>query len=246
MARARCAALQRLAACPAPGAAVAPCPASGTGTGSNAERMASRKDMSTSGMSPPYVVGVIGGSAAHVGGDAVTVSDGSMCSRYDTVCVCAATSNPCDAQAASGVIRRQATTARRFGLRGTYRGGVGTIRGIDDRGSPTRGGRANGTWPEFPHLRGMRMTPLDKILRRRMHQNRHQHPVDDRCDPAMIAVLRSQSPGARLAALDAMWRSAVTLVRAGVKAQHPDWSETMLCAETARRMANRHSSEAHA
>jgi hypothetical protein len=90
----------------------------------------------------------------------------------------------------------------------------------------------------------MRMTPLDKMLQRRMHQNRHQHPVDDRCDPAMIAVLRSQSPGARLAALDAMWRSAVTLVRAGVQAQHPDWPETMLCAETARRMANRHGSEA--
>lgn len=89
------------------------------------------------------------------------------------------------------------------------------------------------------------MTPFDIMPERRMHQDRHQHPVDDRCDPAMIAVLRMQSPGARLAALDAMWRSAVTLVRAGVKAQHPDWPETMLCAETARRMANRHGSEAH-
>ena len=88
------------------------------------------------------------------------------------------------------------------------------------------------------------MSSLDKMTKPRMQQIRHQHPIDDRCDPAMIAVLRSQSPGARLAALDAMWRSAVTLVRAGVQAQHPDWPETMLCAETARRMANRHGSEA--
>jgi hypothetical protein len=70
--------------------------------------------------------------------------------------------------------------------------------------------------------------------------------------PAVTLVAFLAPPGcdksvacARLAALDAMWRSAVTLVRAGVQAQHPDWSETMLCAETARRMANRHGSEAH-
>lgn len=63
------------------------------------------------------------------------------------------------------------------------------------------------------------------------------HPTDDRCDPAMIAVLRSQSPAAKLATLDAMWRSAVAFVRSGVKAQHPSWSEAAVCAETARRMA---------
>jgi hypothetical protein len=77
-----------------------------------------------------------------------------------------------------------------------------------------------------------------------MHPTRH-HPADDRCDPAMLAVLRSQTPGARLASLDAMWRSAVTLVRAGVKAQHPDWPEELLATETARRMASRHGSEVH-
>lgn len=77
-----------------------------------------------------------------------------------------------------------------------------------------------------------------------MHPSGTSHPANDRCDPDMVAALRLQSPGARLAALDAMWRSAVTLVRCGVKAQHPDWSEAMLAAETARRMAGREGSEA--
>jgi hypothetical protein len=63
------------------------------------------------------------------------------------------------------------------------------------------------------------------------------HPVHDRCDPALIGVLRSQSPSARLATLDALWRSAVALVRCGVTAQHPDWPEAHIAAETARRMA---------
>lgn len=72
-----------------------------------------------------------------------------------------------------------------------------------------------------------------------MDAPRLSHPADDRCDPAMVEVLRAQPPSARLAALDAMWRSAVALVRAGVKAQHPDWSDAMLSAETARRMAGR-------
>ena len=64
------------------------------------------------------------------------------------------------------------------------------------------------------------------------------HPIDDRCDPAMVAVLRSRSPAAKLATLDAMWRSAVAFVRSGVKAQHPDWSEAAVCTEAARRMAH--------
>jgi hypothetical protein len=34
-----------------------------------------------------------------------------------------------------------------------------------------------------------------------------------------------------------MWRSAVALVRCGVTAQHPDWPEARIAAETARRMA---------
>lgn len=76
------------------------------------------------------------------------------------------------------------------------------------------------------------------MMQERMRtQSATSHPTDDRCDPAMIAVLRSQSPAAKLATIDAMWRSAVAFVRSGVKAQHPGWSEAAVCAETARRMA---------
>lgn len=60
----------------------------------------------------------------------------------------------------------------------------------------------------------------------------------------MIKVLKSQTPGARLSALDAMWRCAVVVVRSGVKSQHPGWTDAMVSAETARRMAGRHGSEA--
>ncbi|MBL9118562.1 MAG: hypothetical protein JNL80_01455 [Phycisphaerae bacterium] len=71
------------------------------------------------------------------------------------------------------------------------------------------------------------------------------HPVDDRCDPALLAVLRSQPASAKLAALDAMWRSAVSLVRCGVLAQRPGWTETEVTAETARRMACRSGTDGH-
>ncbi|MDZ4756221.1 MAG: hypothetical protein SGJ11_17230 [Phycisphaerae bacterium] len=71
------------------------------------------------------------------------------------------------------------------------------------------------------------------------------HPADDRCDPALLAVLRSQPASAKLSALDALWRSAVTLVRCGVAAQHPGWSEDKVAAETARRMACRSGADGH-
>jgi hypothetical protein len=69
------------------------------------------------------------------------------------------------------------------------------------------------------------------------------HPADDRCDPELLAVLRAQPAGARLATLDALWRSAVTFVRCGVAAQHPDWPEDKLAAETARRLAGRYGTD---
>lgn len=53
----------------------------------------------------------------------------------------------------------------------------------------------------------------------------------------MIAVLRAQTPAARLATLDALWRSGVAFVRSGVAARHPDWTEARIAAETARLMA---------
>ncbi len=65
----------------------------------------------------------------------------------------------------------------------------------------------------------------------------HGHAADDRCDAAMVAVLRAQSPACRLATLDGMWRSARTFVMAGIRAQHPDWPDERVAKETAFRMA---------
>jgi len=63
------------------------------------------------------------------------------------------------------------------------------------------------------------------------------HPSDDRCDDELIAVLRAQPPARKLATLDAMWSSAVDLVGAGVRAQHPTWDDALVSREVARRMA---------
>ena len=65
-----------------------------------------------------------------------------------------------------------------------------------------------------------------------------QHELADRCDPALIAILRRQTPAQKLAVLDGMWRSARTLVAAGVRAQHPTWSEANLAQEVAARMSH--------
>jgi hypothetical protein len=78
-----------------------------------------------------------------------------------------------------------------------------------------------------------------------MSESARSHPLEDRCDPELVAVLRRQSPAARLATLDSMWRSAVTLVRCGVAARHRDWSEAEISAETARRMASRSGQDGH-
>jgi hypothetical protein len=84
----------------------------------------------------------------------------------------------------------------------------------------------------------LRHTSVDTVTARLMPDLHASHTAEDRIDLDMVPVLRSQSPGARLVTLDAIWRSAVTLVHAGVAAQHPDWTHEMLSAETARRMAS--------
>jgi hypothetical protein len=63
------------------------------------------------------------------------------------------------------------------------------------------------------------------------------HPSNDRCDPAMVAALRTQTATERLTTLDGLWRSARAFVLAGVRAQHPDWSEEQVVGEVARRMS---------
>lgn len=73
---------------------------------------------------------------------------------------------------------------------------------------------------------------------KRMQHSGFQHELSDRCDPALISILRLQTPAQKLAVLDAMWRSARTLVAAGVRAQHPNWSEANLAQEVAARMSH--------
>jgi hypothetical protein len=66
----------------------------------------------------------------------------------------------------------------------------------------------------------------------------HAHSADDRLDASMVEVLRAQSPAIRLSTLDGMWRSAREFVMAGVRAQHPDWTDDRIAREAARRMAS--------
>ena len=56
-------------------------------------------------------------------------------------------------------------------------------------------------------------------------------------DPIMVEVLRGLSPEQRLATLDALWRSARQLVAAGVRRQHPDWTDPEIDRETAARLS---------
>jgi len=54
----------------------------------------------------------------------------------------------------------------------------------------------------------------------------------------MVTALRRQTPTDRLSTLDGLWRSARAFVLAGVRAQHPDWSDDLVMREVARRMSN--------
>jgi hypothetical protein len=63
------------------------------------------------------------------------------------------------------------------------------------------------------------------------------HDVHDRCGTTDVVILRSLSPAAKLATVDAMWRSASSFVRAGVRAQHPDWPDERIHAESIARLS---------
>ena len=58
--------------------------------------------------------------------------------------------------------------------------------------------------------------------------------VDD--DVAMI--LRAKSPAERLQIANGMWHSAQVLIGSSLRAQHPDWDEGRVTAETAKRLAH--------
>lgn len=63
------------------------------------------------------------------------------------------------------------------------------------------------------------------------------HPVIDECDPITIDLLRSIDSVQKFITIQAMWASACAIVRAGIRAEHPDWPDDLVLAEQARRMA---------
>ena len=64
-----------------------------------------------------------------------------------------------------------------------------------------------------------------------------RQPVIEVIDDQMADVLRAKSGAEKLAIADRMFRSARDLIRASVRAMHPDWSDEQVYAEAARRIA---------
>lgn len=56
--------------------------------------------------------------------------------------------------------------------------------------------------------------------------------------PEMAAIYRQMTPTERLQIGFGMWRAARKLVAAGVRHQHPDWSEEEMSREIARRLSH--------
>ncbi|HZU35123.1 MAG TPA: hypothetical protein VFA18_04400 [Gemmataceae bacterium] len=65
-----------------------------------------------------------------------------------------------------------------------------------------------------------------------------KHIAFDRMDPAMVAVLRQKTEAERLRIAWGMWRFARDMLRNVLQAEHPDWSETQVQQEAARRLAH--------
>ena len=57
-------------------------------------------------------------------------------------------------------------------------------------------------------------------------------------DEAMITLLRAKSGTERLRIAFGMWRTARLIVTAGVRDQHPEWTEAQVEREVARRMSH--------
>jgi hypothetical protein len=55
-------------------------------------------------------------------------------------------------------------------------------------------------------------------------------------DEAMINIYKNKAPYQRLEIAFALWTFARSLVRGGLRAKHPDWSEREIEDETSRRM----------
>jgi hypothetical protein len=55
-------------------------------------------------------------------------------------------------------------------------------------------------------------------------------------DEQMAEIMRSKTPGERLAIVNSMWRMGRALIESMLRHDHPEWSDDDINKETARRM----------
>jgi len=57
-------------------------------------------------------------------------------------------------------------------------------------------------------------------------------------DDKVAAILRSKTPGERLAIADGMWKFAWQMIRAITAREHPEWTDDEIDRHVARRMSH--------
>jgi hypothetical protein len=57
-------------------------------------------------------------------------------------------------------------------------------------------------------------------------------------DDAVAELLQSKSSSERLNIANGMWKSAMKLIAATLRTQHPEWDETHIAAEVSHRLAH--------
>jgi len=62
--------------------------------------------------------------------------------------------------------------------------------------------------------------------------------MSDLPDETMISIYKEKTPQERLEISFGLWSFARSLVKAGLKTLHPDWTEQSIEEETAKRMLN--------
>jgi len=93
-------------------------------------------------------------------------------------------------------------------------------------------------WREIPPVPETPASDVARLMQDAMRtQSATSHPTDDRCDPAMIAVLRSQSLAEKLATLSVMWRSCGAASKPITRAGSRLPCAPAVCAQTAQRPA---------
>lgn len=66
-----------------------------------------------------------------------------------------------------------------------------------------------------------------------------QRPVVEVIDKSMVELLQKQAPEERLLIAAEMWETARVMVRGSLAQEHPEWSESTLNREVAKRLCHR-------